>query len=65
VKGYGKAVREKLKAAGWLFHHHGKGDHDVWYNPKSGQKVTVPWKIEYLATPRMGILKDAGLAKAW
>jgi len=40
VKGYGKAVREKLKkAAGWSFHHHGKGDHNVWWNPA---KVTVP-----------------------
>ncbi len=64
MKGYGKAVREKLKAAGWLFHHHGKGDHDVWYNPKTGHKVTVPWKIESRHTAN-GILKDAGLAKAW
>ena len=64
MKGYGKAVREKLKTAGWLFHHHGKGDHDVWYNPKTGQKVTVPWKIESRHTAN-GILKDAGLAKAW
>jgi len=27
VKGCGKVVREKLKEAGWAFHHHGKGDH--------------------------------------
>jgi hypothetical protein len=33
VIGFGRAVREKLKEAGWLFHHHGKGDHDVWHNP--------------------------------
>jgi hypothetical protein len=36
----------------------------VWYNSKTGQKVTVPWKIESRHTAN-GILKDAGLAKAW
>jgi hypothetical protein len=51
VKGYGKAVRDKLKEAGWSFHHHGKGDHDVWWNPLTGEKVTVPWKI-MSPTPR-------------
>jgi predicted RNA binding protein YcfA (HicA-like mRNA interferase family) len=44
--------------------HHGKGDHDVWHDPKSGQKVTVPWKIMSRHTAN-DILKDAGLAKAW
>jgi hypothetical protein len=30
MRGFGKTVREKLKEAGWEFHYHGKGDHDVW-----------------------------------
>jgi len=64
VKGYGKAVREKLKGVGWSFHHHGKGDHDVWWNPKTGEKVTVPWKLLSRHTAN-GILKDAGLPKAF
>jgi len=62
VKDYGKAVRETLAAAGWSFHHHGKGDHDVWHDPTTGQKVTVPVRIKSLAN---GILKDAGLGKAF
>lgn len=62
MKGYGKAVREKLKAAGWAFHHHGKGDHDVWHNPMTGQKVTVPVNLMSRHTAN-GILKDAGLPK--
>jgi hypothetical protein len=64
VKDYGKAVREKLAAAGWSFHHHGKGDHDVWHDPATGKKVIVPVKIKsrHLAN---GILKDAGLGKAF
>jgi predicted RNA binding protein YcfA (HicA-like mRNA interferase family) len=45
VKGYGKEVREKLKEAGWEFLRRGKGDHNIWYDPRSGQKVTVPVKL--------------------
>jgi predicted RNA binding protein YcfA (HicA-like mRNA interferase family) len=45
LRGFGKALRDKLAEAGWEFHHHGKGDHDVWHNPKTGQKVTVPVKL--------------------
>jgi predicted RNA binding protein YcfA (HicA-like mRNA interferase family) len=62
VIGFGKAVREKLREAGWLFHHHGKGDHDVWIDPRTGQKVTVPIKLMSRHTAN-GILKDAGLPK--
>jgi predicted RNA binding protein YcfA (HicA-like mRNA interferase family) len=62
VKGFAKAVREKLAEAGWRFHHHGKGDHDVWHNPGTGKKVTVPVKLLSRHTAN-GILKDAGLQK--
>jgi predicted RNA binding protein YcfA (HicA-like mRNA interferase family) len=62
VRGYAREVREKLKEAGWSFHHHGKGDHDVWQNPATGQKVTVPVKLLSRHTAN-GILKDAGLPK--
>jgi predicted RNA binding protein YcfA (HicA-like mRNA interferase family) len=62
VKGYGSAVRKKLREAGWLLHHRGKGDHDVWYDPRTGQKVTVPVKLMSRHTAN-GILRDAGLAK--
>ena len=63
MKGYGEAVRELLKEAGWELHHHGKGDHDVWWNPPTGQKVTVPVKLLSRHTAN-GILKDAALQKA-
>jgi predicted RNA binding protein YcfA (HicA-like mRNA interferase family) len=62
VKGFGKVVRAKLEEAGWRFHHHGKGDHDVWINPRTGKKVTVPVKLMSRHTAN-GILKDAGLPK--
>jgi predicted RNA binding protein YcfA (HicA-like mRNA interferase family) len=62
VKGYGKIVREKLKEAGWAFKRHGKGDHDVWHNPGTGQQVIVPVNLRSRRTAN-GILKDAGLPK--
>jgi len=64
VKGFGKATRAKLKAAGWQLHHHGKGSHDTWYNPRTGQKVTVPVNPLSRHTAN-GILKTAGLPKAF
>jgi predicted RNA binding protein YcfA (HicA-like mRNA interferase family) len=64
VRGYGKEVREKLKEAGWSFLRHGKGDHDVWYNPQTGRRVTVPAKLLSRHTAN-DILKDAGLPKAF
>ena len=62
MRGYGKAVRDRLSEAGWKFLRHGKGDHDVWYNPETAQKVTVPVKLMSRHTAN-GILKDAGLPR--
>ena len=64
MKGYAAEVKERLKGAGWEFLRHGKGDHDVWHNPQTGQKVTVPVKLLSRHTAN-DILKDAGLAKAF
>ena len=61
MKGFGKAVRDRLNEVGWRFHHHGKGDHDVWYNPATGQKV-IPVKLLSRHTAN-DILKEAGLQK--
>jgi hypothetical protein len=35
VRGFGKAVRDKLTETGCSFVRHGKGDHDIWYSPKA------------------------------
>jgi predicted RNA binding protein YcfA (HicA-like mRNA interferase family) len=64
VRGYGKEVRQKLNEARWAFLRHGKGDHDVWYNPRTGQRVTVPVKLMSRHTAN-DILKEAGLPKAF
>jgi predicted RNA binding protein YcfA (HicA-like mRNA interferase family) len=31
-----------LRDAGWVFHREGKGSHEIWSDPVSGRKVTVP-----------------------
>jgi predicted RNA binding protein YcfA (HicA-like mRNA interferase family) len=57
---YEKKVREVLKRNGWFFHHHGKGDHDVWVNQSGAKKVTVDGKINsrHMANT---VLKEAGI----
>jgi predicted RNA binding protein YcfA (HicA-like mRNA interferase family) len=52
MKGFGKEVRDGLHEGGCEFVRHGKGDHDIWRNPRTGKSVTVPVKImsRHLAT---------------
>ena len=43
---YEKKVREILKQNGYSFHHHSRGDHDIWFNETLKIKVTVDGKIK-------------------
>jgi hypothetical protein len=63
MKDFGKAVRLKLSEAGCVFMRHGKGDHDIWATA-DGKRLVVPVSIKSRHTAN-GILKDAGLAKAF
>jgi predicted RNA binding protein YcfA (HicA-like mRNA interferase family) len=63
MKGYGKAVREKLREAGYEFARQAKGDHEMWRGP-TGKQVAVPVKIMSRHTAN-AILKEAGLPKAF
>jgi predicted RNA binding protein YcfA (HicA-like mRNA interferase family) len=63
LKDYGKAVRLKLSEAGCAFLRRGKGDHDIWATG-AGKPIVVPVKIKSRHTAN-GILKDAGLPKAF
>ena len=60
---FGKAVRDRLREAGGAFLRRGKGDHDVW-KMTDGEQVVVPVRIKSRHTAN-GILKDAGLPKAF
>ena len=61
---YGKAVREILKANGCSFLRQGRGSHEVWTGPQAAKPFTVPVSIKSRHTAN-GILKDAGLPKAF
>ena len=57
---YEKKVREILKEHGCMFLRHGKGDHDIWVNPKTGIQTTVDGKIKSKHTAN-AILKQMGI----
>jgi len=52
-----------LREAGGAFLRRGKGDHDVW-TIADGRRVVIPFRIKSRHTAN-GILKDAGLPKAF
>jgi len=56
---YHREVIKELKAAGWKFYRHGKGDHDIWIIPDSRAKVVVDGKIKSRHTAN-GIMKTIG-----
>ena len=37
-----REVIRKLKAAGFVFDRQAKGSHEIWYNPETRRRVTVP-----------------------
>ena len=57
---YEKKVREILTMNGCLFKRHGKGDHDIWYNPANNKQTTVDGKIKsrYIAN---AIMRQLGI----
>jgi hypothetical protein len=61
---YERDVRELLRLAGCEFVRNGKGDHEIWYSPRSKRNFTVDGKIKSRHTANE-VLKQAGLAKAF
>jgi hypothetical protein len=57
---YEKKVREMLSKHGFVFHHHGRGDHDVWSKASANIKVTVDGKIKSRHMANQ-IMKEAGI----
>jgi predicted RNA binding protein YcfA (HicA-like mRNA interferase family) len=55
-------VRRFLAKAGWRYERRGKGDHERWINPATGDHVTVDSKIRSRHTANT-ILKEAGIGK--
>lgn len=61
---YGPRVRNILSENGCYLARQAKGDHELWYSPINGRKVTVDSKIKSRHTAN-GVLKQAGLSKAF
>jgi len=62
VAGYYRQVTDLLTEHGWKFHRAGKGSHEIWWNPATGEKQSVPSNLTKRHTAN-GILKDAGIEK--
>jgi predicted RNA binding protein YcfA (HicA-like mRNA interferase family) len=64
VADYYRDVVRLLRNAGYEFKRQGRGDHEIWSNPKTEVRVTVDRKLKSKFTAN-GILKEAGLEKAF
>ena len=61
---YYRDVIRYLRDAGYEFKRAGRGDHEIWWNPKTGNRITVDHKLRSKFTANE-ILKQAGLPKAF
>jgi predicted RNA binding protein YcfA (HicA-like mRNA interferase family) len=61
---YYRDVIRLLREDGFEFKRQGRGDHEIWWNPKTGARLTVDHKLRSRFTAN-GILKEAGIAKAF
>jgi predicted RNA binding protein YcfA (HicA-like mRNA interferase family) len=61
---YYRDVIARLRAAGYEFKRQGRGDHEIWWNPRTNVAVTVDRKLKSRITANE-ILKEAGLPKAF
>jgi predicted RNA binding protein YcfA (HicA-like mRNA interferase family) len=53
-----------LQENGYEFKRQGRGDHEIWWNPRTRVNVTVDRKLKSKFTAN-GILKEAGLPKVF
>lgn len=56
-------VIKKLKKAGFMFDRQAKGSHEIWYNPNTGRRTTVPNHpgIDISKGTLRAIIMEAGL----
>jgi predicted RNA binding protein YcfA (HicA-like mRNA interferase family) len=58
-----RAVIKKLKKAGFVFDRQAKGSHEIWYNPITKRRTTVPNHpgVDIPKGTLKSIIKEAGL----
>jgi hypothetical protein len=64
MAGYTSELKKILTAAACRFERQGKGDHEIWYSPKSGKRFPIDGNIRSRHTANE-VLKQAGLPKAF
>lgn len=60
VDGFGKRLRLLLREHGWEFLRRGRGDHEIWHNPVTGDRVTLDRGTRAVGTA-YSILKKVGI----
>lgn len=61
---YTREVKRRLRLAGCTFERQGKGDHEIWFSPRTGLRFPVDGNIKSRHTANL-VLKQAGLPKAF
>jgi predicted RNA binding protein YcfA (HicA-like mRNA interferase family) len=57
-----REVARKLRTVGFAFDRPGPGSHEVWRNPTTGRKVTLPHHSRDMAEGTLrAILREAGI----
>ena len=57
-----REVVQRLRGAGFAFDRQAKDSHEIWYNPKTKRRTTVPHHAGNLATGTLrAIIRQAGL----
>ena len=54
-----REVTRKLRKLGFEFYRSGKGDHQIWFNPNTNLRTTVPYHREIKEGTLRNILKQA------
>ncbi len=62
--GYGRQIERLLIDAGCTLIRRGKGDHEIWFSPITQRSFVFDRGVQVRHTAN-GILKDAGLPKAF
>jgi predicted RNA binding protein YcfA (HicA-like mRNA interferase family) len=60
---YQKVIK-KLRAAGFVFDREDKGSHEIWYNPQTRRRTTVPNHPGDIPKGTLrAIIKETGISK--
>ncbi|WP_299489676.1 type II toxin-antitoxin system HicA family toxin [Acaryochloris sp. IP29b_bin.137] len=63
-KSFTPALKKLLIEAGCYFERQGKGDHEIWFSPRTERRFVVDQAIKSRHTAN-AVLKQAGLPKAF